>query len=263
MRAIGSSRLLMAASAVVMLFLYLPLFVMVVMSFNAGASVGLPFTGFSLDWYARLFANTQIMHAIGNSLIVAAGTVAISLPLGVMAAVGLDRYAFPGRAIFRRIVLLPLILPGVITGISLMNFYIINGVRLSLATIIFGQGTALVCVSLTEVYARLQQLGRSQYEAAQDLGAGEIACFVRVILPNIRGAVVGAALISASISLDEIAVTYLLTGRQNTLPMVIWSLLRREATPLVNAAGTLMVVATAVLVTAGLRLSRGGEGSGG
>jgi spermidine/putrescine transport system permease protein len=110
------------------------------------------------------------------------------------------------------------------------------------------------------VFARLQQLGRSQYEAAQDLGAGEMECFFRVILPNISGAVVGAALISASISLDEIAVTYLLTGRQNTLPMVIWSLLRREATPLVNAAGTLMVVATALLVGLGLRLSRRSAG---
>ncbi|PWR21618.1 ABC transporter permease [Zavarzinia compransoris] len=257
MKAVAPTPLIWSLAGAVMLFLYLPILVIVALSFNTSPRVGLPFEGFTFDWYAALLDNRQMMKAIWNSVYVAAGTVLIGVPLGVMGAIAMDRFHFPGKETFRRLVLLPVVLPGVITGVSLLNFYVWGGVRLSLHTIIMGQGTALICITVTEVFARLQQLGRSQYEAAHDLGANEWEIFFRVTLPNIKTALIGSVMIVLSLSLDEIAVTYLLTGRDNTLPMVLWSILRREATPLVNVAGTVMIVLTLVLVTIGLRLSRG------
>jgi spermidine/putrescine transport system permease protein len=130
------------------------------------------------------------------------------------------------------------------------------GLPLSLNTIILGQGTGLMCITITEVFARLQQVGRRQEEAALNMGANQWELFTRVTLPSISSALFGAMLITFSISFDEIAVTYLLTGRENTLPMQLWSLLRRTATPDINAVSTLVIVASIVIILIGVRLSR-------
>ena len=257
MRQIGSTRAAWALGTGVLAFLYAPLAVMAVFSFNDSNYTGLPFIGFTTRWYAALFHHEQILASIGNSVYVAAGVVALGMLFGLPAAVALDRYAFPGKEAFRRIVLLPIALPGVITGVSLLLFYSAAGLKLSLNTIVLGQGTGLMCITITEVFARLQQIGRSQEEAARNLGADEIEVFWRVLLPNVRSALMGAALITFSISFDEIAVTYLLTGRSNTLPMTLWSLLRRSVTPEINAVATLVIVVSVVLVVVGVRASRG------
>ena len=199
----------------------------------------------------------QILNSIVNSVYVAIGVVLLSVTFGLPAAIALDRHEFPGKEAFRRIVLLPIALPGVITGVSLLLFYMAIGLPLSLNTIILGQGTGLMCITITEVFARLQQIGRNQEEAARNLGATEAEVLWKVVLPNIRSALFGAALITFSISFDEIAVTYLLTGRSNTLPMTIWSLLRRSVTPEINAVSTLVIAVSIVLVVIGIRASRG------
>jgi spermidine/putrescine transport system permease protein len=126
-----------------------------------------------------------------------------------------------------------------------------------------GQGTGLMCVTITEVFARLQQLGRSQAEAAVNLGASEWEVFRYVTYPGIRSALFGAMLIAFSVSFDEIAVTFLLTGRENTLPMTLWSLLRREVTPEVNAVATLVVLMSITLIVCGMYASRRQETSAG
>jgi spermidine/putrescine transport system permease protein len=257
MRAIGSRRLSWTLGAGVLAFLYAPLLVMAVFSFNDSPYTGLPFNGLTLHWYSVLLQHEQILASIVNSVYVALGVTALGMLFGLPAAIALDRYEFPGKEAFRRIVLLPVALPGVITGVSLLLFYTVLGLKLSLNTIILGQGTGLMCITVTEVFARLQQVGRSQEEAARNLGATEFEVFRRVLLPNIRSALAGAALITFSISFDEIAVTYLLTGRSNTLPMTLWSLLRRSVTPEINAVATLVIVVSIVLVVAGVRASRG------
>jgi len=256
-RDIGSRRLAWSLGAGVLAFLYAPLLVMAVFSFNDSPYTGLPFNGLTLHWYVVLLQHEQILASIGNSVYVAVGVTLLGMLFGLPAAVALDRYAFPGKEAFRRIVLLPVALPGVITGVSLLLFYMVLGLKLSLNTIILGQGTGLMCITVTEVFARLQQVGRSQEEAARNLGATEVEVFGRVLLPNIRSALLGAALITFSISFDEIAVTYLLTGRSNTLPMTLWSLLRRSVTPEINAVATLVIVVSILLVVAGVRTSRG------
>ncbi|MFT3732156.1 MAG: ABC transporter permease [Hyphomicrobium sp.] len=257
MRAFGNRPLVTALAMSVLAFLYAPILVMMIFSFNDSQYTGLPFNGVTLRWYHELFQDDQMLRSIWNSVFVGVGVVIISVLFGVPAAIALDRYDFPGKGLFRRIVMLPIVLPGIITGIALLGFYISLHFRLSLYTIMLGQGTALMCVTITEVFARLQQLGRSQAEAAANLGANDWEVFRHVTLPSIRSALFGAMLIAFSISFDEIAVTFLLTGRENTLPMTLWSLLRREVTPEVNAVATLVVVLSIIFIVAGMYSSRG------
>ena len=257
MRAFGNRPFVISLAAAVLLFLYAPLLVIVVFSFNDSQFTGLPFNGFTLHWYAELLADRQIMGAIWNSVYVGLGVVVISVLFGLPAAIALDRYEFRGKTVFRRVVLLPIVLPGIITGVAVLSFYLTLHLKLSLHTIILGQGTALMCITITEVFARLQQIGRSQTEAAVNLGANDWEVFRHVTLPGIKSSLFGAMLIAFSISFDEIAVTFLLTGRESTLPMTLWSLLRREVTPVVNAASTLIIVVSIILIVIGMYVSRG------
>lgn len=257
MNTYGNPWILRPLAFLVLAFLHLPIVVMIIFSFNDNTYPGLPFNGFTTQWYAAILENDDLLRSIGNSLVVAAGVVTISVVFGLPAAIALDRYDFPGKGMFRRIVLLPIVLPGVISGVALLGFYIFMNFRLSLYTLMLGVGTALMCITITEVFARLQQVGRSQEEAAYDMGATTLEVFWHVTLPSIRSALLGAMLITFSICIDEIAVTYLLTGRENTLPMAIWSMLRRDVSPVINAVATLAVLVSLVTITVGITLSRG------
>src|SRR5439155_27352737 len=157
--------------------------------------------------------------------------VIVSLGFGIPAALALDRADFPGKALFRRLVLLPLILPGIITGLSLLMLFREVDIKLSLVTIVLGHGTALISVATTEVLAGLQKLDRSQEEASLDLGANYWQTFRHVTLPNLRLSIIGAALLIFTLSMDEIAVSFFLIGRDNTLPLEIWGSLHRGTRP--------------------------------
>jgi len=231
-------------------FLYLPIIVLVLYSFNGGGVGGFPPHGWTLRWYGDLATDGPLWDSVLNSLIVAAVAVAISLFLGLPAALALDRAEFPGKAAFRRIVLLPLILPGIITGLSLLTLFVGIRMNLSLVTITLGHGTALMSVATTEIFAGLQKLDRKQEEASLDLGANHWRTFWRVTLPNLRVSIIAAGLLIFTLSLDEIAVSFFLIGRDNTLPLEIWSRLRRGITPEINAVSTLILffsIATIVI----------------
>ena len=148
------------------------------------------------------------------------------------------------------LVLLPLALPGIITGISMLNLFRVIGFNLSLETVILGHATALLAIVVTQVYARLQRFNRRLEEASSDLGARPWQTFFLVTLPNIRSAIIGSALLSFTLSFDEIPVTFFLTGRDNTLPMFIYSTLRRGITPEINAVSTLLLLVSIAIVTA-------------
>lgn len=233
--------LLSAYASLVYLFLYFPIAVLVVYSFNGSGVGGFPPSGWTLDWYRQLFADSALWDAVLNSLMVAAVAVAIALGLGLPAALALDRAQFPGKALFRRLVLLPLILPGIITGLSLLMLFVGIGMKLSLVTVILGHGTALISVATTEIFAGLQKMDRAQEEASLDLGANHWKTFWRITFPNLRVSLIAAGLLIFTLSLDEIAVTFFLIGRDNTLPLEIWSRLRRGITPEINAVSTLIL----------------------
>jgi spermidine/putrescine transport system permease protein len=221
-------RWLLFHAVAVFAFLYLPIVVLILYSFNGDGVGGFPPHHLTLDWYRVLFADGPIWDSVLNSLQVALAAMVISLTFGVPAALALERAQFPGKALFRRLVLLPLILPGIITGLSLLMLFNVTGTKLSLMTIVLGHGTALISVATTEVFAGLQKLDRAQEEASLDLGANYWQTF--------------------------------LIGRDNTLPLEIWGRLRRGITPEINAVSTIIFVFSLVAIVLWYRLRVRGEG---
>jgi spermidine/putrescine transport system permease protein len=257
---IRSLRWLPLYAILVFAFLYLPIVVLIVYSFNGQGVGGFPPRDFTLNWYRVLFQDEAIWASVLNSLVVAIASVVIALALGIPAGLALDRADFPGKGIFRRLVLLPLVLPGIITGLSLLMLFRETGVKLSLITITLGHGTALISVATTEVFAGLQKLERSQEEASLDLGATYWQTFWRVTLPNLRLSIIGAALLIFTLSMDEIAVSFFLLGRDNTLPLEIWGRLRRGITPEINAVSTIIFVFSLLAIVLWYRLRVAAEG---
>ncbi len=258
--AVQGSRWLLLHAVVVFAFLYLPIAVLIIYSFNGAGVGGFPPRDLTLNWYRTLFADGAIWESVGNSLLVAVAAVAIALGLGIPAALALDRAQFPGKALFRRLVLLPLILPGIITGLSLLMLFNTAQIKLSLLTIVLGHGTALISVATTEVFAGLQKLDRAQEEASLDLGANYWRTFWRITLPNLKLPIIGAALLIFTLSMDEIAVSFFLIGRDNTLPLEIWGRLRRGITPEINAISTIIFVFSLAAIVLWYRLRVSAEG---
>jgi spermidine/putrescine transport system permease protein len=218
-------------------------------------------------WYGVLVHDTSMLAAAWASVKLAVLAVVIALAVGVPGAFVLDRYDFPGKGAFRRLVMLPLILPGIITGVALLSFFSFVGLSLSSGfplvpgwPVVLGHGAALTSVVMTQVYARLQRFDRALEEASGDLYANEWQTFWRVTLPSIRPAVLGAALLVFTLSLDEIAVTFFLIGRQNTLPLQLWGLLRRGITPEVNAAATVIFAVSLLTIVLWSRMMRDEKG---
>jgi len=252
---------LLMHALIVFAFLYLPIAILILYSFNGAGVGGFPPRDLTLDWYRRLFADSAIWDSVANSLMVAGSAVAIALGLGIPAALALDRAQFPGKAMFRRVVLLPLILPGIITGLSLLMLFNESRIKLSLLTIMLGHGTALISVATTEVFAGLQKLDRAQEEASLDLGASYWQTFLRITLPNLKLSIIGAALLIFTLSMDEIAVSFFLIGRDNTLPLEIWGRLRRGITPEINAISTIIFVFSLAAIVLWYRLRMSAEGT--
>jgi spermidine/putrescine transport system permease protein len=260
LKPVGGPRWLLLHAAAVFAFLYLPIAILIIYSFNGEGVGGFPPRHLTLDWYRILFADGSIWDSVLNSLQVAFAAVVISLSLGVPAALALERAQFPGKAVFRRLVLLPLILPGIITGLSLAMLFKVMGTNTSLDTIVLGHGTALISVATTEVFAGLQKLDRAQEEASLDLGANYWQTFWRITVPNVKLPIIGAALLIFTLSMDEIAVSFFLIGRDNTLPLEIWGRLRRGITPEINAISTIIFMFSLVAIVFWYRLRVRGEG---
>jgi spermidine/putrescine transport system permease protein len=252
---------LLLHAAAVFVFLYLPIAVLVLYSFNGPGVGGFPPRNLTLDWYRILFADGPIWDSVLNSLQVAFAAMVIALAFGIPAALALDRTQFPGKALFRRLVLLPLILPGIITGLSLLMLFNLRNIKLSLLTITLGHGTALISVATTEVFAGLQKLDRAQEEASLDLGANYWQTFWAITVPNLKLPIIGAALLIFTLSMDEIAVSFFLIGRDNTLPLEIWGRLRRGITPEINAVSTIIFMFSLVTIILWYRLRVRAEGN--
>jgi spermidine/putrescine transport system permease protein len=252
----GAKIALALVAATILAFLYLPVVVLIVFSFNDNYVTTLPLKGFTLGWYEKLLANEDMLAAVRNSLYVAFAATALTLLIGTPAAFALDRAEFPGKSVFRRLIVLPLTLPGIITGISMLNLFRVMGLNLSLETVILGHATALIAIVVTQVCARLQRFNRRLEEASSDLGGRPWQTFLYVVLPNIRSALIGSALLAFTLSFDEIPVTFFLTGRDNTLPMYIYSTLRKGITPEINAIGTIIVIVSLALIFLSIYLLR-------
>lgn len=229
-------------------FLYLPIATLIFISFNDSAILSLPFKGFTVDWYEMAFGDRSLRLSLWNSLQVAAMATVLATGFGLLAAFAIYRYPFFGRNSFRIALNLPILLPGVVTGVAMLAYFSSLGLELSLWTVILGHAVFGLPVALGPILTRLAQFPRSLEEAAYDLGAKPAQVFRSVIFPYIRSAIVSGALLAFTLSFDEVVVTIFLTGRDNTLPMEIWGRLRTDITPEIAAVATLVLVASTGIV---------------
>ena len=255
--------MLAAHSGLVYLFLYFPIAVLIVFSFNRARQTA-RWEGFTLSWYGRLADNALILKALKNSLFVAGVTTVVATVVGTLAALALARYDFRGRRATQGALFLPIIIPEVVMGAALVGFFGAVGLRLSIWTVVAAHVAFSISYVAIVVRARLAGFDRSLEEAARDLGAGPLATFFRVTLPLILPGIVAAALLVFTLSIDDYVITSFVAGvGATTLPLQIYSMLKVGVTPEVNAVSTLLIVVTVVLIVAAQRLQRGPAGGGG
>ncbi len=260
----------MAGNAwVVYVFLYAPIVLLIVFSFNENSNVAI-WTEPSFKWYGEMVRNSNVMGALRNSLIVAAVSTIVSTVIGTMLAIALERYRFRGRGALDGLAYLPIIIPDVTMAVMLLIFFfqafgIINdliGVQLKtgLGTITLAHIAFSISFVAVVVRARIAQLDSSLEEAAADLYANRWQAFRRVTLPLIAPGVAGGALLALTVSLDDVVVTQFVSGSgATTLPVYVFGLVRRGVTPLINAVSTVMLVASMFLVAVSLIFQRGAE----
>jgi ABC-type spermidine/putrescine transport system permease subunit II len=245
-----------AISTLIYLFLYLPLFVVVLYSFSATKVNAWPIRGYTLDWYGQMLQDEDIHDSIRLSVTVGLIAASTAVVLGTLAAFAIDRFNFPGKQAIRFFVVLPIVLPGIVTGVAMLSFFTLLGWPLSKWTIIIGHATFCITLILNNVIARLGQLPRNLDEASADLGATPGRTFWRVTFPLIRPAVLAGAILAFTLSFDEVVVTFFLTGRDKTLPLLIWGRLRQGISPEINAVASVIVLVSLVGVLLSNRLSK-------
>lgn len=255
----GRRTWLLAASLGDLLFLYLPIAVLIVYSFNA-AKLAMTWQGFSLQWYAALARDHALLVAMGNSLLIAVTSTAIATLLGVSAAVGLERLPRRCRAWLDGVLLLPLVMPEIMMGVALLLFFVLINMPLGLLTVTISHAAFNLPVVIVLVRARLRKLDPHLEEAARDLGATPWQAFRRITLPLLRPAVLGAALLAFTISLDDFVVTFFTAGPgATTLPLKVYSMIKTGISPEINALSAILVVASMALVGLSLAVQRVNE----
>ena len=244
------------ASALIFAFLYLPLVVVVLYSFSATKVNAWPIKGYTLDWYRELIGDRDIHEAVQLSIFVGLCAAGIAVVLGTLTAFALDRYDFRAKQAIRFFVVLPIVLPGIVTGVAMLAFFTLLGFPLSRWTIIIAHATFCVTLVLNNVIARLGQIPRSLTEASADLGASPQQTFWKVTFPLVRPAIIAGAILAFTLSFDEVVVTFFLTGREKTLPLLIWGRLRQGISPEINAAASVIILVSLVGVLISNRLSK-------
>lgn len=253
-------------------FIYAPLFVIVGYSFNSNPVNMMIWEGFTLDWYTGLFglsdratdvgnraayieSTDQMLAALRTSLTVAFFTTTISTVIGTATAIALARYRFRARGFYNGFMMLPMMMPDIVLGIGLLIFFVTLGMKLSLLTIIIGHCTFLTSYVFIIVQARIAGLDPALEEASADLGASEWTTLRKVLLPQLAPGIMGGALLAFVISMDDLVITYFISGvGDTTLPVFIFGMIRRGVKPEINAIATLIILASVIIAALGLWL---------
>lgn len=234
-------------------FLIAPLAIIVLFSFHASPSLSFPFTGFSLRWYGEIFFNDQLREAVVRSLIIASLTALVTLLLGAAASLAWVRLGNMGRGLIEALCVTPIALPGLFVGVALLTLFAQTGIQLSTVTIVIAHVVIAIPIMIVAMRARLALFDPSLEEAARDLGASQVQTFSRVTLPLIAPTLISSSILAFAVSFDEFVVTSFVAGTETTLPMYIWSMMRRTVTPLINAISTLaLLFSVAILLGAWL-----------
>ena len=252
------------ASVAILVFIYVPIGLIILYSFNSARVASWPIAGLTLDWYANALSNPGIRSALLTSVQAAVGATVAALILGSLVAFSIQRFAFFGRQTLSFVVVLPLALPGIVTGIALNTALRAFGIDFGLTTIVIGHATFCVVVVFNNVIARLRRVARTPEEASMDLGADTFFTFRRITFPAIRTALVAGALLAFALSFDEIIVTNFTAGASTqTLPIWIFTNYQRPNNlPLVNVAAVFVLVLSIIPVYLASRLTSGVETTG-
>ena len=225
----------------VLLFNYLPIIVVVVYSFNASKYSN--WAGFSLQWYGKLFRNSQILRSLNNSLILAFSSCGLSILIGTAGAVGMARSRFRTQGLLENVSMIPMMMPEIILGMAYLAFFSIIRIPFGILTLIIAHTTFCIPYIFINVQSRLVGLDPAYVEAARDLGASPTRAFYDVTLPLITPAILSGALLSFAMSMDDVVISFFVTGTtSNTLPLQVYSMLKMGVTPEVNALCTLMLL---------------------
>ena len=239
----------------ILAFLFIPVLVIVLYAFAASNVQAWPIGALSLRWFPLTWADGEVRAALWLSVEVAAAATAIAVTLGLLAALALARLRFFGREIVSFVVVLPIALPGILTGIALASYFAALGFNLSYWTIVVGHATFCTVIVYNNVLARLRRLPKSLVEASADLGARPLATFRKITLPMTASAIGAGALLAFALSFDEVIVTTFTAGAQNTLPLWIFGAIRLgQKLPEVNVVVFAVIIATIVPVLLSQRL---------
>ncbi len=236
----------------VLLFLYVPIFVLIVFSFNESKSRSV-FSGFTLDWYKKLFQNDVIISSLVNTLIIAVAASIISTILGTLAAIGINNMRKVPKAIVMNITNMPIINPEIVTGVSLMLLFVFFAARMNLefgfVTLLIAHITFDVPYVILNIMPKFRQMDPHLYEAAQDLGCSPFNAFMKVVLPEIMPGVVSGFLMAFTYSLDDFVISYFTSGSTSqTLPVTIYSMTRRKVSPEINALSTIIFAVVVIIL---------------
>lgn len=233
----------------VYLFLFLPIAVIVVNSFNATTSKPyLSWKGFTFDWYVKLFDNTSLLQSFGNTMIVALASTLLATVVGTLGAVGMYKYKFRGKGIIDGLLYIPVVIPEIVLGISLLTLFSNVNIPRGMLTLILAHTTFSVPFVIFNVRARLSGYDNSIEEASMDLGANRIKTFLKVTLPVLAPGIGGGALLAFTLSIDDVIISYFVNGQTKTYPLKVMESIKSGVSPDVNALSTLILVGTILLV---------------
>ncbi|MEY8356704.1 ABC transporter permease [Lachnospiraceae bacterium 54-53] len=230
-------------------FIYLPMLVVIVFSFNT-SEMNILMEGFTLKWYGSFFRNRTLMDSLENSLVIAFAATFLATVIGTLGAVGMAKYDFPGKKIIDKLLYIPIVIPEVILGVALLCVYSFCSIPLGLASVIFAHVTFCIPFVVITVRTRLSGFDKNLEEAAMDLGANRFMTFMKITLPLILPGVASGAILSFTLSLDDVIISFFCSGpRSTTLPLKILSMVKTGVTPEVNALSAIIMFAIIIVIS--------------
>ncbi len=240
----------------VMIYLMLPIAIIMLFSFNATSAAMFPMAGFTTRWYKQVLNNEVFLSALRNSIYVGLAVASISVVIGSLASFALTRYKFKMKTFVTFSVLVPITLPPIILGVALLSFFSALSITRSLLTVIISHVLFCAPFAILVMNSRLEGFDVSVEEAAMDLGANRMQTFRYVTFPLIRPSIIGAMMLTFGLSFDEFLVTFFVIGKRNTLPIVIWGMLRRGVSPEINAIATMVLIVSMTLIVIANRYAK-------
>lgn len=234
---------------IVLVFLFLPIFVLILFSFNT-SQLNITFEGFTLKWYGELFKNTTLLLALKNTLIVAIVSTVVSTVIGTISAYGLYKYDFPLKKLVNKLLYIPVVIPEIVLGISLLAIYTVFKLELGMMTLILAHISFSIPFVIINVRNVLEQMDGNLILAANDLGASKLKTFLYITIPSLMPGILSGAELAFTLSLDDVVISYFTAGPgSNTLPLQIYSIIKTGVTPDVNALITLMLLVIFIVLT--------------